>query len=154
LQEPLEISTQSADLEVMLTSSRFVVAIHALIVLARSEGKGPVCSSVIAESVHTNPVVIRRLMAELERANLVNSFAGRAGGFVLSRAAATISLADIFSAVEDENMFRMHKHDPDNDCPIGAQLGEVLAPSLKAAELAMSGMLGKTTLSSVVASIH
>ena len=52
----------------MLSSSRFVVAIHALSVLARSDSKGPVCSATIAESVHTNPVVIRRMMAELERA--------------------------------------------------------------------------------------
>ena len=57
----------------MLSSSRFVVAIHALSVLARNSGKGPVCSNMIAQSVHTNPVVIRRLMSELEKATLVAS---------------------------------------------------------------------------------
>lgn len=44
----------------MLSSSRFVVAVHAMSVLARFAGKGPVCSAAVAESVHTNPVVIRR----------------------------------------------------------------------------------------------
>jgi predicted transcriptional regulator len=65
----------------MLSSSRFVVAIHALSVLARSAGKGPVCSTAIAGSVHTNPVVIRRLMSELEKSAIVKSTAGRTGGF-------------------------------------------------------------------------
>ncbi len=51
----------------MLSSSRFVVAIHALSLLARHGKAGPVCSSMIATSVQTNPVVIRRLMAELEK---------------------------------------------------------------------------------------
>ena len=83
----------------MLSSSRFVVAIHALSVLARSASKGPVCSSAIADSVHTNPVVIRRLMAELEKAKLVRSIAGRSGGFALDRTATGITLADIYLAV-------------------------------------------------------
>jgi Rrf2 family protein len=138
----------------MLTSSRFVVAIHALIVLARNAGKGPVCSNLIAQSVHTNPVVIRRLMAELERAQLVHSVAGRSGGFGLQRNAADITLADVYNAVEDDSVFRMHKTDPDSQCPIGAQLGRVLAPSLKAAEVAMAITLGLTTLASVEQSIH
>ena len=69
----------------MLSSSRFIVAIHALSVLARHANKGPVCSSTIATSVDTNPVVIRRLMAELEKAKLVRATAGRCGGVELER---------------------------------------------------------------------
>ncbi len=137
-----------------MTSSRFVVAIHALIVLARNPGKSPVCSTLIAESVHTNPVVIRRLMAELEKSQLVKSYAGRTGGFMLGRNAQEISLADIYAAVEDDTVFRMHKLDPSSDCPVSSQLGKALAPSLKAAESAMTGILGQTTLSAVAASIH
>ena len=60
----------------MLSSSRFLVAIHVLSMLAHKSGAGPVCSSVIATSVNTNPVVIRRLMSQLEKANLVTSVAG------------------------------------------------------------------------------
>jgi Rrf2 family protein len=85
----------------MLSSSRFIVAIHALSVLARHANKGPVCSSTIATSVDTNPVVIRRLMAELEKAKLVRATAGRCGGFELERNADGITLADIYQAVED-----------------------------------------------------
>ncbi len=138
----------------MLSSSRFVVAVHALSILARSPDRQPVCSALIAQSVHTNPVVIRRLMSALEKSKLVQSVAGRAGGFVLSRAADAISLAEIYDAVEDKSVFRMHKTDPDAQCPVALQMSNALSPFLRTAEVAMAEALGKTSLRQVVASIH
>lgn len=137
----------------MLSSTRFVVAIHTLSILALSEGKGPVCSNAIAKSVHTNPVVIRRLMSELERADLVSTTAGRSGGFSLARPAKSITLADVYSAVEDEAIFRMHKLSPENECPIAEKLGLALSPSLRAAELALTSSLRATTLYDVAHSL-
>lgn len=138
----------------MLSSSRFVVAIHALSVLARSESKGPVCSGTIAESVHTNPVVIRRMMAELERAGLVRSVSGRCGGFALDREANEISLADIYLAVEGESVFRMHNVDPNSKCPIAQQMQAVLSVPFKEAESALSSSLAQTSLRDVTAAFH
>lgn len=137
----------------MLSSSRFIVAVHAMSVLARFTGKGPVCSAMVAESVHTNPVVIRRLMTELEKAGLVRSVAGRSGGFELNRDPSSITLADVYFAVEDENVFRMHKVDPNSACPVAAQLGKVLALPLRAAECALHSSLAKTTIRDVAISI-
>lgn len=147
---PLEYFLRNGDLSLMLSSCRFVVAIHALSVLARSAGRGPVCSSTIASSVHTNPVVIRRLMSELERAKIIKSTAGRTGGFELARSAPQVTLADVYAAVEDETVFRMHKTDPNADCPVAAKLQSVLSKPLKSAEDAMYAALGKTTLEDVV----
>jgi Rrf2 family protein len=137
----------------MLSSSRFIVAIHALSVLARAAGKGPVCSTAVAQSVHTNPVVIRRLMSELEKAQLVRAVAGRSGGFELDRQADSITLADVYRAVEDEAVFRMHKISPDAVCPVAAQIGKILTGPLKAAESALSNSLAKTTLKDVASAI-
>jgi Rrf2 family protein len=137
----------------MLSSSRFIVAVHAMSVLARFAGKGPVCSALVAESVHTNPVVIRRLMTELEKANLVRSVAGRSGGFELNRGADAITLADIYFAVEDENVFRMHKVDPKSSCPVAVQLGKILDQPLRAAECALHTSLAKTSIRDVAAAI-
>jgi Rrf2 family protein len=138
----------------MLSSSRFVVAVHVLSILARHYGKGPVCSHMIAQSVHTNPVVIRRLMSALEKSGLVLSTAGRAGGFALARGPSEVSLADIYCAVEDETVFRMHKLDPDTECPVAGQMRDVLIPHLRAAELAMTGALRGSTLNEVAMSIQ
>ena len=137
----------------MLSSSRFVVAVHAMSVLARFRGKGPVCSALVAQSVHTNPVVIRRLMTELEKAHLVRSVAGRAGGFELNRDPAQITLADVYFAVEDENVFRMHKTDPHSNCPVAAQLGKVLSAPLRAAECALHTSLARTSIRDVASAI-
>lgn len=137
----------------MLSSSRFIVAVHAMSVLARFAGKGPVCSAMVAESVHTNPVVIRRLMTELERAQLVKSVAGRSGGFELNREASDISLADVYHAVEDEYVFRMHKVDPAAACPVAAQLGRILSGPLRAAECALHTSLAKTSIRDVATAI-
>jgi Rrf2 family protein len=137
----------------MLSSSRFVVAVHALSVLARAAGKGPVCSGMVAASVHTNPVVIRRLMGELEKAALVRSVAGRSGGFELGRDAGAITLADVYDAVEDDAVFRMHKIDPNSDCPVAAQIGKILSGPLRAAESALSASLARTTLRDVASAI-
>ncbi len=137
----------------MLSSSRFIVAVHALSVLARFSGKGPICSNAVAASVHTNPVVIRRLMSELEKAKLVRSVAGRSGGFELARDAGEISLADVYRAVEDDVVFRMHKTDPKSSCPLAAQIGRILSGPLRAAEGALAVSLSGTTLKHVTAAV-
>lgn len=137
----------------MLSSSRFIVAVHAMSVLARFQGKGPVCSALVAQSVHTNPVVIRRLMTELEKAHLVRSVAGRSGGFELNRDPSAITLADVYFAVEDESVFRMHKTDPLSNCPVAAQLGKILSVPLKAAECALHTSLARTSIRDVATAI-
>jgi Rrf2 family protein len=129
------------------------MTVHALCVLAKS-GKGPVCSSYIASSVHTNPVVIRRLMAQLERAQLVKSTAGRSGGFELYGDPRSLTLADIYNVVEDENVFRMHKTDPGSKCPMAAQMGSVLSTPLREAHTALTDSLRNTTLFDVAAAIQ
>jgi Rrf2 family protein len=133
----------------MLSSSRFAVAIHALSVLAKHFGKGPVCSSFVATSVNTNPVVIRRLMSELERAQLVSSAAGRSGGFALGRPPERISLADIYKAVEGGGIFKMHKIDPHSDCPIASMIGKIISTPLQEAEVALERSLASTSLRDV-----
>lgn len=112
------------------------------------------CSSAIAESVGTNPVVIRRMMSELEKAGLINSTSGRSGGFELSRDANNISLACVYGAVENDTVFRMHKVDPAVECPIAVQLGRILMPRLRDAELALTRSLATTKLSEVVQSVN
>jgi Rrf2 family protein len=138
----------------MLASSRFAAAVHALVVLTKSGGKGPVCSSYVASSVNTNPVVIRRMMIALEKAELVSSASGRSGGFSLSRDPATISLADIYRAVEDDGIFRPHKIDPKSTCPVGIQILKVLTQPFELAEKALETSLSATSLKDIAARIQ
>jgi Rrf2 family protein len=138
----------------MLASSRFAAAVHALVVLTKNGARGPVCSAYVAESLNTNPVVIRRLMIDLEKATLVTSASGRSGGFSLSREPAAISLADIYQAVEDEGLFRPHRIDPNSKCPVGIQIHKVLSQPFEMAEEALTRSLSQTSLKDVAARIQ
>ena len=57
---------------VMSGNSRFPVAVHVMAALAYRDGEA-LPSPLLAESVKTNPVVIRRLVAQLRRAGLVEA---------------------------------------------------------------------------------
>lgn len=133
----------------MLSSSRFVVAVHVMSLLAHYGKKGPVCSAVIAKSVDTNPVVIRRLMSQLESKALVSSTSGRTGGFLLGRAADEISLSQIYQAVEDEQVFRVHRSSDNPHCETARQIFKALMPKLADASHAMTLSLSHTKLSEI-----
>lgn len=104
-------------------SSRFAVALHALAIIARRGGE-PASSEWIAESVGTNPVVIRRALAPLREAGLITSVAGAAGGFLLAKPAEAIGLNQVWSAVEPEGFAC---HGGAEDCPVAASLPPILA---------------------------
>jgi Rrf2 family protein len=134
----------------MLSSSRFVVAVHVMSLLALYGKKGPVCSAVIAKSVDTNPVVIRRLMSQLEGNGLVQSTSGRSGGFVLARPSGEINLAEIYQAVEDEQVFRVHRNSENPECETAKAIFKSLMPRLAGASKAMSLALAQIHLSDIV----
>src|SRR6187401_1504501 len=90
----------------MSGNSRFAVAVHVMTALAYNHGE-PLSSPLLAKSVRTNPVVIRRLMAQLRRAGLVEAWPGKSGGVRLGRSAATITLLDIYRAVEGGSPFAL-----------------------------------------------
>src|SRR5262245_45856296 len=102
----------------MKTSCRFAMAVHALTVLAYKDGDR-VTSSFLADSVNTNPVVIRRLLLTLQDAKLVETRKGAGFGSRLSRSAARINLAEIFRAVEDHEPFVLPPRKPNQACPVG-----------------------------------
>lgn len=134
----------------MLSSSRFVVAVHVMTLLAMNAGKGPLCSANIAHSVETNPVVIRRLMSQLEDAGLVTSTNGRAGGFTLTHPASETTLAAIYDAVENAQVFRMHRESTEPQCVVARAILCSLMPRLVEASKAMTEKLGHTLLSEIV----
>lgn len=57
-------------------------------------------SQVIADATHVPRGYLSKIMRNLVRANLVKSYRGRNGGFVLARNPSTISVLDILNAVD------------------------------------------------------
>jgi len=133
-------------------SSRSTVAVHILGLLAVNGGS-PVTSETIAESVRTNPVVVRRILRTLHEARLVAMQPGVGGGARLVRDPNLITILDIYRAVERENLFSLPEHSGNPACPIGANVRAVLDDIFEAAQTAMEEVMAKTTLAQVTQSI-
>jgi DNA-binding IscR family transcriptional regulator len=137
----------------MPRSSRFVVATHVLTLLAYGEGKA-MTSKLIAGSVNTNPVVVRRILAMLARAGLVDTPEGAGGGARLAVPAADIDLRAVYAAVEADPLFALHPQDPNPLCLVGGNIKAALSPALDAAERAMLGSLARTTVADLVGRVR
>jgi Rrf2 family protein len=133
----------------MSTSSRFAVAVHVLTLMAWAEEE-PLKSEQVAESVNTNPVVIRRMLCELAESNLVVSQSGAAGGSKLARQPGDITLLDIYQAVESRGVFALHRHPPSKKCPVGVNIGTVLNDVLDDVDSAVERVLADITIKDVV----
>ena len=133
----------------MSTSSRFAVAVHVLALMAWSEDDS-LKSEQVAESVNTNPVVIRRILCELAQAKLVTSHRGATGGSRLARDPGDVTLLDIYHAVECQGVFSLHRQPPSRHCPVGVNIETVLGNLLDEVNSAVEHVLAKITLEDVV----
>lgn len=137
----------------MPTSTRFAVASHILTALAMTEGR-PVRSEDIANSVNTSAVVIRGILSRLNDAGLTRSQLGSGGGALLAKSAAEIRLLDVYEAVEDTEIFAVHRTAPCTTCPVGANILDVINPALVRARAALEAELGKTTIADLAGTIR
>ncbi|MEO3945305.1 Rrf2 family transcriptional regulator [Gorillibacterium sp. CAU 1737] len=137
----------------MTGNSRFAVAVHILSLLVTQRDER-LSSDRIAESVNTNPVVIRRIIGMLNRAGLVQTMPGVAGAR-LTRLPEELTLLDIYWAVQDdpkEGLFAIHEH-PNPDCPVGQNIQAALQGAFCRAQTAMERELSQVTLSDMMQAI-
>jgi Rrf2 family transcriptional repressor of oqxAB len=77
----------------------FGLALQALVVLAQNHGDTcPSCY--IAESLHSEATLLRRILANLVRANILETREGREGGYLLKKDPALLTVADVYIALE------------------------------------------------------
>ena len=134
----------------MASSCRFAFAVHVLAVLALKRESGGVCSHLLAGSVNTNPVIIRRLLTRLRHAGLVTTQKGSGGGATLAAGPEKITLAAVYRAVEPGESFAQHPHEPNQRCPVGAGIERVLTEVFAAAQSALESELARRTLADVL----
>ena len=129
-----------------MVATRFAVAIHILVLLATEPG-GQATSGRLAESVGTNPVVIRRLAGQLARAGLIRIRRGP-GGAELARPAAEITLAQVWRAMRrnDLPLLPIHQGASRTGDAVAAAIPGLLRGLFDDAEAAMEARLGTATL--------
>jgi len=136
----------------MPTSTRFAVAVHTLTALAVSDG-APLRSEDIAYSVNTSPVVIRGLLSRLSNAGLTRSQLGAGGGALLAKPTEKIRLLDVYEAVEDIELFSLHRTPPCENCAVGGNILEAMQPTLTRARKALEDELANVTIADIAAEV-
>ncbi len=127
-------------------SPRVETAVHLLVILARAarSGERAATSEQIADSIGTNPVVVRRLVGVLRKAKLVNTKRGIGGGIVLARPADKVSLRDAYEAVDKKSAAGRSKSDA-----IGASVNQFLGKSATQIDKFRADLLSKSTIADV-----
>ncbi len=135
----------------MNTNQRFSISIHALTLLAANDDA--LTSETIAHSVDTNPVVIRRTMANLREYGLVESKPGAHGGWRLLQSAEQIHLCDVYRSLGEEDMFAVHNH-PNKHCAIGKNIKGTLTNIFMNAQGVMMDTLNRSTIADVLEDVR
>ena len=136
----------------MASSSLFAVAVHILALLAMEEG--PLTSKHISQSVNTHAVVIRRILGALSRGGLVNTQLGTDGGSSLARAPEQITLYAVYRAVDQGDLFALHRNPPNPECHCGRSIQPVLLKVFGQTGDAVREALNKVTILDVVNEIE
>jgi Rrf2 family protein len=130
-------------------NSRFSTAVHILLLLASMPGER-LTSEFIAASVGTNPVVIRRQLASLREAGLVESKGARGGGWALGLDPARITLKMVRHSLGAEARFRMHSNEPHPQCAVGQNVRGVLEEVYEEADRAVMRSLEEWTIADLL----
>ncbi|MFN3558419.1 MAG: Rrf2 family transcriptional regulator [Brevundimonas sp.] len=137
----------------MSDSQRFPVAAHSLAYLAHKGAYSPAeaaPSAVLAASVPTNPVVVRRVTALLAKAGLIATRPGASGGAWLLRRPEDIRLDEVLKAVNGCAHIGSTPAGA-RGCPVSEHIPRQVAKALTAADEAATAALGKITIADLLA---
>ena len=130
----------------MQISSRFTMAIHMFACIDTFSNQ-KMTSDFMAESIGTNPVIVRKILQQLKAAGLVEVARGT-GGVKVTKPLDQITFLDVYRAVEctpEEELFHFHEN-PNPKCPVGKNIHGILDKRLLEVQSAMEEKLSKMTL--------
>ncbi|OFZ29833.1 MAG: hypothetical protein A2622_11520 [Bdellovibrionales bacterium RIFCSPHIGHO2_01_FULL_40_29] len=108
-----------------MVNQQFATAVHILTALAFNKKK-LLNSETLAASVSTNPVVIRRLLSLLTKSQLVTTLRGKSGGVRLSREPQTITLKDVYLAINPAESISPRTKNPTKECPVSCSMHSIM----------------------------
>ncbi|MGA9777085.1 MAG: Rrf2 family transcriptional regulator [Verrucomicrobiia bacterium] len=137
----------------MAVNTQFSIAVHILAGLAYRNGRDAV-SAELASSVNTSPSFVRRTLARLSRAGLVETATGKAGACWLAKDAKNISLLDIYKAVDAPKAFSIHHYTEQKACPVSCHIKTALDKALDKTQKAMETSLDDISLAQIVSQVN
>ena len=113
-------------------------AVRVLLALAKAGEGVRLSSGAIQQEMLIPPALMSRIVAQLARAELVNTFPGREGGLMLPRPASQITLKDVVEAFEGPILLSecLQARDEDDcpfrsNCPVSSKWGRVQVAMLR-----------------------
>lgn len=127
-------------------------AVQALCVMAYA-GPDGMTSEVIARSLGTNAVLVRRLLKDLERSQLVRLRPGKDGGVQLAQAPEDITLDTVAGAIEGKDGVFALRQGGSPTCPVNQNMAGLLSPIFAATDSAVTATLARTTIADLTTQI-
>lgn len=132
----------------MKISTRFSDAIHILAYLEIYHDT-KLSSQNIANSVMTSPVVVRRIMAALQKAGLIVTTHGSPNPH-LAKSPLEITLLEVYYAVEGHQPLFTVDPKTNPKCIVGGNIQTVLESNYKEVQNAAMGRLARITLDDII----
>jgi len=133
-------------------NSRFSLAVHVLTLLASNPDER-LTSEFLAQSIGTNAVVIRTMLAKLRRAGLVTSKSAGGGGWRLALPATEITLDRVRQAAMEGEAAKLHRNSPHPNCAVGRDVRKVLVNVYAQANDAMDRELAGFSIASILIAV-
>ena len=137
----------------MSTNIQFSIAVHIMAVLGYRQGADTTSGS-LAKSVNACPSFVRRILARLSKAGLVQTTIGKAGACTLAKKASEISLFDIYDAVNAPKVFSIHGYDIQRPCVVSCNIKASLERVLEKTQLSVEERLKSITLEEIISDIR
>ena len=137
----------------MAHNTQFAIATHIMASLAYAPG-AEVHSASIAGSVNTGSSFVRRTLAKLSKAGLVETATGKGGACWLARPARDISLVEIYRAVDAPKVFAIHQYPVEKRCPVSCNIKSALNRVLDETQKALEQRLSRISLAQVISDLR
>lgn len=137
----------------MAVNTQFSIAVHLLAGLACRCEEG-VTSAHLAASVNTSPSFVRRTLARLSKAGLVETTTGKTGACWLAKDAKNISLLDVYRAVDAPKAFSIHSYAEQKVCTVSCHIKTALEKALGKTQKAMETSLANISLAEIVSEVR
>lgn len=136
----------------MKYSNKLSDAVHVLVLIALNP-LGSLTSEAMAVSIRTNAGFVRRLMIDLRKGGLISSVHGHAKP-TLARAAAEISLLDIYKSVEgDKPLLHLDTH-TNPECGVGVNIQYSLQDYYDEVQQTAEKKMSEISLEDIIRNYH
>jgi DNA-binding IscR family transcriptional regulator len=146
----------------MRYDSRLSGVLHVLLHMAErdsaqrdsGERDRPVTSEMLAKTMGTNPVVIRRIMAGLRQQGYVRSDKGHGGGWTLACDLTKVTLRDVYTALGCPSLLAIGNRSDAPKCLVEQAVNASLTQAFRDAETLLLARLEGVTLAGLSEDFH